>query len=115
MPFANDIVLVEETRSGVNAKLEIWWLEFEGFWLSGTKTEYIDSKFSGIISKNKEVVRLDGQEMSKSYKFQYFGSISHKYGEIEEDVNYRIKSGWMKWKSASRVLCDYDHRMPIKL
>ena len=32
---------MEETRSGVNAKLEIWLLEFEGFWLSGTKTEYI--------------------------------------------------------------------------
>lgn len=33
---------VDETRSGVNVKLEIWTdvLEFEGFWLSRNKTKY---------------------------------------------------------------------------
>ena len=25
MQFANDIVLVDETKNGVNGKLEIWW------------------------------------------------------------------------------------------
>jgi hypothetical protein len=28
-------------------------------------------------------------------------------------VNHRINAGWMKWKNASRVLC--DRRIPIKL
>ena len=43
MLFADDIVLVDETRSGVNAKLELWreTLESKGFRLSRTKTEYV--------------------------------------------------------------------------
>ena len=27
-------------------------------------------------------------------------------GDIDEDVNHRIKTGWMKWQQASSVLCD---------
>jgi len=43
MLFADDIVLVDETRVGVNAKLELWrqTLESRGFKLSRVKTEYM--------------------------------------------------------------------------
>jgi len=46
--FADDIVLVDETRVEVNAKLELWrqTLESRGFRLSRTKTEYMECKFS---------------------------------------------------------------------
>ena len=27
-------------------------------------------------------------------------------GGIDEDVNHRIKTGWMKWRQASGILCD---------
>ena len=43
----------------------------------------------------------------------YIRSMIHKYGEIDEDLNYRIRIGWMKWRNISRVL--YDRRIPIKL
>ena len=43
----------------------------------------------------------------------FLESIIHKDGDIEKDVNHRINAGWMKWKNASRVLC--DRRIPIKL
>ena len=48
MLFADDIVLVDETRAGVNAKLELWrqTLESRGFRLSMTKAEYMECKFS---------------------------------------------------------------------
>ena len=48
MLFADDIVLVEETRAGVNAKLELWRLTLEsrGYKLSRAKTEYMECKFS---------------------------------------------------------------------
>ena len=52
-------------------------------------------------------------EIQKSETFQYLGSIIYKDGEIEEDVNHRIRVGLMKWRSTSRVL--YNHRIPIKL
>ncbi|XP_070046133.1 uncharacterized protein [Nicotiana tomentosiformis] len=47
--LADDIVLIDETRGGVNERLEIWrqTLEFKGFKLSMTKTEYLECKFSG--------------------------------------------------------------------
>ncbi|VAH91591.1 unnamed protein product [Triticum turgidum subsp. durum] len=34
-------------------------------------------------------------------------------GGIDEDVNHRIKVGWMKWRQASGILC--DKRVPQKL
>ena len=48
MLFADDIILVDETRAGVNAKLELWrqTLESRGFRLSRTKTKYMECKFS---------------------------------------------------------------------
>ena len=43
MLLANDIVLIDESREGVNIKLERWrdTLEVEGFRLSSSKTEYL--------------------------------------------------------------------------
>ncbi len=68
MLFANDIVLVDETRHEVDVKLETWrnTLESKGFY---------------------------GQEIPKSKSFRYLGSIIHKDGEIEEDLNHRIRDG----------------------
>ncbi|PKA66268.1 ubiquitin-protein ligase E3 C [Apostasia shenzhenica] len=48
MLFADDIVLVEKTKEGAKAKLELWRnaLEFKGFHLSRSKTEYMECTFS---------------------------------------------------------------------
>ena len=44
MLFADDIVLVDETKKVINAKLELWreTLETRGFKISRTKTEYVE-------------------------------------------------------------------------
>ena len=49
MLFADDIVFIDETRQGVNDKLESWRLTLEarGFRLSRSKTEYLHCCFSG--------------------------------------------------------------------
>ncbi|RXH73513.1 hypothetical protein DVH24_016335, partial [Malus domestica] len=49
----------------------------------------------------------------KSDRFRYQGSILQKNGELDGDLNHIIQAGWMKWKSASGVLC--DRRRPLKL
>ncbi|GJZ37461.1 hypothetical protein Tco_0583652 [Tanacetum coccineum] len=36
-----------------------------------------------------------------------------KSGRIDEDVSNRIKATWMKWRAATRVLC--DRNVPLKL
>jgi hypothetical protein len=36
-----------------------------------------------------------------------------KDGDIDEDLNHRIKAGWIKWRQTSGILC--DKRVPQKL
>jgi len=114
MLFADDIVLIDETKRGINSKLERWReaLETKGFKISRTKTEYMECKFSNKSIDNT-MVKLEDKEILKSDHFRYLGSIISQDGEIGEDVTHRIKVGWLKWRSASGVLC--DKRIPVKL
>jgi len=50
MLFADDIILIDETRVGLNDKLEKWihTLESRGFRLSRSKTKYLRCGFSGV-------------------------------------------------------------------
>ena len=79
--------MADEIKSGVNAKLEIWWdaIEYKGFRLSKTKKEYMECQFSKSRIKDKRAVKFDGQEV-KSESFWYLGSIIDKDGEIKENV-----------------------------
>ena len=112
----NDIVLVDETRAGVNAKLELWrqTLESRGFRLSRAKTKYMECKFSKQRIRDYTIVRLDGQEIPMSSHFKYLGSIIQKDEEINSDVNHRIQAGWLKWRSATGVLCDRNILLWLK-
>jgi Reverse transcriptase (RNA-dependent DNA polymerase) len=61
MLFADDVVLIDESRIKVNQKLELWrqTLESKDFRLSRTKTEYMRCQFSGKNSDDGDV-SLDG-------------------------------------------------------
>ena len=101
--------------TGVNRKLELWrqTLESKGFRLSRTKTEYMMCGFSTTRCEEEEEVSLDGQVVPQKDTFRYLGSMLQEDGGIDEDVNHRIKAGWMKWRQASGILC--DKRVPQKL
>ena len=77
MLFADDIVLVDETRAGVNAKLELWrqTLESRGFKLSRANTEYMKCKYSKHEIRDYSIVRVDGQEIPMNSHFKYLGFI----------------------------------------
>ena len=64
MLFADDIVLVDETRAGVSAKLELWrqTLKSQDFRLGRAKTEYIECKFSKQGIRDYSIVRLDDKK-----------------------------------------------------
>ena len=103
----DDAVLVDDSRTGVNRKLELWrqTLKSKGSRLSRTKTEYMMCGFS-TTSYEEEEVSLDGQVVPRKDTFRYWGSMLQEDGGIDEDVNHRIKAGWMKWRQASGILCD---------
>ena len=99
MLFVDDIVLIDESRQGVNDKLEVWrqTLASKGFRLSKKKkTEYLECKFSDSRQEEEVVVKLDSQAVCKRDSFKYFGSTIQENGEIDEDVSHRIGAGWMK-------------------
>jgi hypothetical protein len=72
MLFADDVVLVDGSREGVNRKLELWrqTLESKGFRISRTKTEYMRCEFSTKISDDGDV-SLGGQVVPKNDTFRY--------------------------------------------
>jgi hypothetical protein len=114
MLFVNDVILVDESRTGVDQKLELWrrTLEAKCFRLSRSKMEYMKCDFSATIQEEGDV-RLDGQVVLKKDTFRYLGSMLQKDWDIDEDVSHRIKAGWLKWRQTSGVLC--DPRVPLKL
>jgi hypothetical protein len=114
MLFTDDMVLVDESRTGVEQKLKLWrrTLETKDFRLSRSKTEYMKCDFSATIQEKGDA-RLDGQVVPKKDTIHYLGSMLQKNGVIDEDVSHRIKAGWLKWRRASDVLC--DPRVSLKL
>ena len=113
--FADDTVLVDETRAEVNAKLGLWrqTLKSRDFKLRRAKTAYMKCEFSKKGTQDYSIVRLDGQEIPMSSHFKYLGSIIQKDGEIDSD-NHRIQAGWLKLRSAIGVLCDRNISLCLK-
>ncbi|KAH1256215.1 LINE-1 retrotransposable element ORF2 protein [Glycine max] len=115
MLFADDIVLLGESREELNERLETWRraLETHGFRLSRSKSEYMECKFNKRRRVSNSEVKIGDHIIPQVTRFKYLGSVIQDDGEIEGDVNHRIQAGWMKWRKASRVLC--DAKVPIKL
>ena len=95
MIFADDIVLMEESRQGINDKIELWReaLESHGFRLSRSKTEYMECKFNKRRSSSDLEVKISDHIIPQVERFKYLGSIIQNDGEITGDVTHRIQAG----------------------
>ena len=51
--------------------------------------------------------------VANTTKFKYLGSDIQSDGEIDGDVTHCIHAGWLKWRSATGVLC--NKKFPSKL
>jgi hypothetical protein len=112
--FADDVILMNESRMRVDQKLELWrrTLEAKYFSLSMSKTEYIKYDFNATTQEAGDV-RLDGQVVPKKDIFCYMESMLQKDENIDKDVSHRIKTSWLKCRQVSGVLC--DPRVSLKL
>ena len=115
MLFADDIVLVGETREEVSNKLDEWreTLEGKGLRISRTKTEYLRCDFSGTAPLGEPEMSIDEAVVKSMTKYKYLESIIQRDGEIDGVINHRIRAGWLKWRAATVVLC--DRKFPSKL
>jgi hypothetical protein len=93
MLFTDDVILVDESRMGVDQKLELWrrTLEPKCFSLSRSKTEYMKCDFS-VTTQEEGDVRLDGHVVPKKDIFHYLGSMLQKDGDIDKDLSHKIKA-----------------------
>ncbi|KAK9705104.1 hypothetical protein RND81_07G034100 [Saponaria officinalis] len=119
MMFADNIVLIDETKEGVERKLKLWrhTLEIRGFRLSRSKTEYLRcllSNAAGSRSTKVGSIIFDGNVVEGSTFFRYLRSIIQKDGELDGDVAHKIKAGWLKWKSVTEFFCGKDMRNRLK-
>ena len=115
MLFANDVVLVRNSRTRVNRKLEMWrqTSKSQSCRLSRRKIDYMRCDFRSTRHKHEEV-SPDGQVVPQKDTFRYLVSMLQKDGDIDEDVCHRIKARWMKWRQASGVLCDKRESQKLK-
>ncbi|XP_071729029.1 uncharacterized protein [Rutidosis leptorrhynchoides] len=115
--FADDIVLVSESKEELNRRLEQWRvaLEGNGLQISRQKMEYLRCDFDRNDDEQEDGVNISigDQILHPRTSFRYLASMLHKSGRVDEDVSHRIKVGWMKWRAATGVLC--DRKIPLKL
>ena len=96
MLFADDIVLIDETREGVSDELEqcTVTLEFKGFRLSRSKTEYLKYRFTEGEGGIEDKMMIGGMAIPRFENFRYLSSIIQERGDIDEDINHPIKLEW---------------------
>nr|GEY92814.1 hypothetical protein [Tanacetum cinerariifolium] len=116
MIFAEDIMLIAESAKGLNNRLERWKeaLEDNGLRVSREQTKYFRCDFGRFEVAHQEVdIRIGDQILQPNESFRYLGSMIHRSERIDEDVVHRIRTGWVKWRAVSGVLC--DRRISLKL
>ena len=59
---------------------------------------------------------IRGEVVASMSKLKYVGSVIQSNGEIDGDVTDRIQAGWLKWRAATKVICDkkFPRRLKVK-
>jgi hypothetical protein len=94
MFFADDVILVDESRTRVDQKLELWirTLDAKDFRLSRSKTDYMKCDFSAT-TQEKGMLNSMVRWYRRKTHFATWDRCSRRMGDIDEDVSHRIKTG----------------------
>lgn len=110
--YADDIVLVAETRQDLQRKMERWRtaLESRGLRISRIKTEYFTTDRGG---DQLATIEIDGLKLKRVDHFKYLGAMVEEDGSMGRELKHRIQCGWNNWRKVSGVTC--DRRVSVKL
>ena len=87
MLFEDNIVLVEESRKGINSKIELLKEALEShFQFSRSKTDYKECKFSNMRASIGQV-KIGIIAYHKSIRFRYLESNIESDGEMTRDIS----------------------------
>ncbi|KAL0809484.1 hypothetical protein ABMA28_011031 [Loxostege sticticalis] len=114
MLYADDIELGSDNAHDLQKKLDSWVdkIESHGLRVSRSKTEYMVCNFGGAADVD-HTISIDKKPLPKVQTFKYLGSVIASDANVEKDIDHRVNTAWMKWRSLSGVLC--DPKMPIKI
>ena len=100
MMFADDIMLVIESREEIEQDLERWRnsLERRGMKVRRTETEYLCANEHEV---RFPTVTLGGAEVRKVEEFKYLGSTVQADGGCTREIRKRVKVGWNAWRKMS--------------
>ena len=116
MLFADDIVILGDSKVEINWKLELWrtTLESQSFRISRSKTEYMCCSFDNRQT-HEDIETVLGEDVIRQVdKFKYLGSVIQEDCEVDGDINNRIQAGWCKWRKASGIICDRMVQTKVK-
>lgn len=63
--------------------------------------KFLKCTFSYKMSINEKSVRMDNIEISKYRNLRYLGLNIQNNGGLVEEITYRIRARWVKWRRAS--------------
>ena len=111
MLFADDIVLIAESRRDLQERLELWRrsLEEYGLRVSRTKTEYLEFN----VAQGGDLY-LQDYKLPKVEAFKYLGCTVAEDGQLEKEIDHRIQAAWSNWRKTSGVICDRKISARIK-
>ena len=95
MYFADNFVLVDEARDGMNVKLkrEREALESKGFKIFPTKPDSMKCNFNGDVQRVQTPMEIEAQEILQKYSSWYLVLIITEDGEIEDNFKHKIRAG----------------------
>ena len=90
MLFADDIMLCDNTREGLEALLNEWvyMIERNGLRVSRKKTEYLRTTFNGEVEDNQSI-HIAGTEVSRVKEFNNLGSTVNSSGTLTDEIRSR--------------------------
>ena len=101
MLFVDDIVICEETREEVEARLEFWryTLEKRGMKVNRSKTKYLC--ING--GNDDETMKMEDTKVPRVKEFKYLGSTVQESGSCEREVKKRGRMEQMEKSISSNL------------
>ena len=94
MMFADDVVICNESREGVERELEKWRVTLEGWGMKVSRSKTAYMCVSGKKEEEKETIKMQGVAIARVSDFKYLGATLQSNGDSSVEAKKRLQAGW---------------------